>query len=111
MIKVATCFYSILTNKIESNKDSNYHPRNHNRSAIYEAIYTEDDDTTTTTGVTVSSIADQLECLQMPSSPESDDPHILFERHMKDPKNGRISKCQNTYFMDGGHRFISVSVW
>jgi hypothetical protein len=30
---------------------------------------------------------------------------------MKDPKNGRISKCQNTYFMDGGHRFISVSVW
>lgn len=29
---------------------------------------------------------------------------------MKDPDNGRVSRYQNTYFMDGGNRFISVSI-
>ncbi|KAI8974936.1 hypothetical protein BDB01DRAFT_702146, partial [Pilobolus umbonatus] len=32
----------------------------------------------------------------------------LFQEQMEDPLNGRISKCQNTYFMDGGVRFISL---
>jgi hypothetical protein len=32
-----------------------------------------------------------------------------FEKFMKDPVNNRVSRYQNTYFMDGGNRFISVS--
>ncbi|KAI7906386.1 uncharacterized protein BX663DRAFT_548574 [Cokeromyces recurvatus] len=35
--------------------------------------------------------------------------HIeLFQDQMQDPTNLRISQCQNTYFMDGGVRFISL---
>lgn len=33
-----------------------------------------------------------------------------FENLMNDPENSRVSRYQNTYFMDGGNRFISVSL-
>ncbi|KAI9250339.1 hypothetical protein EDC94DRAFT_488635, partial [Helicostylum pulchrum] len=31
-----------------------------------------------------------------------------FQDQMQDPNNPHISQCQNTYFMDGGVRFISL---
>lgn len=75
--------------------------------------YLEDDDTATDTGRTMSSIADSH--LQHDSPPFVD--HIeesstsSFEKIMKDPENSRVSRYQNTYFMDGGNRFISVSLF
>jgi hypothetical protein len=31
-----------------------------------------------------------------------------FQDELEDPSDARIIQCQNTYFMDGGARFISV---
>lgn len=42
---------------------------------------------------------------------EEEESLATFEKIMKDPENSRISKYQNTYFMDGGSRFISVSTF
>ncbi|KAK4508853.1 uncharacterized protein ATC70_013476 [Mucor velutinosus] len=73
--------------------------------------YLEDDDTATDTGRTMSSIADNSH-LQHDSPPFVD--HMeetstsSFEKIMKDPENSRVSRYQNTYFMDGGNRFISL---
>lgn len=60
----------------------------------------------------MSSIADSSQ-LQHDSPPFVDQMEetsaSCFEKTMKDPENSRVSRYQNTYFMDGGNRFISVS--
>lgn len=62
----------------------------------------EDDDETLATAI------DDLSSLILyPSHPLIDTD--LFQDQMQDPTNPHISQCQNTYFMDGGVRFISVS--
>jgi hypothetical protein len=72
--------------------------------------YLEDDDTATDTGRTMSSIADNQ--LHHDSPPFVDNIEesstTSFEKFMKDPVNNRVSRYQNTYFMDGGNRFISL---
>lgn len=81
----------------------------------FDRYSSEDDDTITDTGRTLSSINDQPQQQQTHDSPFSMDHHqpnnnhSQFEKVMKDTENGRISRYQNTYFMDGGNRFISVS--
>ncbi|KAI8993259.1 hypothetical protein BDB01DRAFT_317231 [Pilobolus umbonatus] len=85
--------------------------------------YSEDDDTITETGATMSDIT-----LDQPHRPHQHSNHhpgnhpqdilsfsppierarYLFEKEMNDSENGRVSRCQNTYFMDGGNRFISL---
>jgi hypothetical protein len=73
--------------------------------------YTEDDDTATDTGRTLSSIADNHhDSPPFSLNNETSQQSIFasFEKEMKDPQNGRVSRYQNTYFMDGGNRFISV---
>jgi hypothetical protein len=65
----------------------------------------------TDTGRTLSSIADQTHDSSPFSMMENNHHDITqFEKIMKDTEQGgRISRYQNTYFMDGGNRFISVS--
>jgi hypothetical protein len=74
--------------------------------------YTEDDDTATDTGRTLSSVADNHHHDSLPFSLNNENNQessfASFEKLMKDPENGRVSRYQNTYFMDGGNRFISV---
>lgn len=67
----------------------------------------EDDDTATDTGRTLSTVQDQ-ESPVFSHQEVTEDCPLLFEKLMKDPENSRVSKYQNTYFMDGGNRFISV---
>lgn len=81
-----------------------------NQSVLFDR-YTEDDDTTTDTGRTMSSVADSHRdsppfLLNNENNQESS--FASFEQSMIDPENGRVSRYQNTYFMDGGNRFISV---
>lgn len=72
----------------------NHTPLNH----YYDS---EDDDETLATAI------DDLSSLILyPSNPSID--IDLFQDQMQDPTNTHISQCQNTYFMDGGVRFISV---
>ncbi|KAG2203626.1 hypothetical protein INT47_011720 [Mucor saturninus] len=61
----------------------------------------EDDDETLATA-----IDDLSSLLLYPSHPLIDTE--LFLDQMQDPTNPHISQCQNTYFMDGGVRFISL---
>lgn len=61
----------------------------------------EDDDETLATAI------DDLSSLILYPSHSSADIES-FQNQMQDPTNMRISQCQNTYFMDGGVRFISV---
>ena len=67
--------------------------------------YSEDDDTITDTGRTFSSIADQGH-----DSPPftAHDPSVSINHFENIMKNPEVSRYQNTYFMDGGNRFISV---
>jgi hypothetical protein len=63
----------------------------------------EDDDETLATAI------DDLSSLILyPSHPPIDTE--MFQEQMQDSTNAHISQCQNTYFMDGGVRFISVSI-
>lgn len=72
----------------------NHTPLNH----YYDS---EDDDETLATAI------DDLSSLILyPSNPSID--IDLFQDQMQDPTNTHISQCQNTYFMDGGVRFISL---
>jgi hypothetical protein len=80
--------------------------------------YSEDDDTITDGGSRAfSSVADHHRQHQdspsppcfMLNEPSTNNEASNFENMMKDPENGRVSRYQNTYFMDGGNRFISVS--
>ncbi|KAI9473477.1 MAG: hypothetical protein EXX96DRAFT_578174 [Benjaminiella poitrasii] len=61
----------------------------------------EDDEETLATAI------DDLSSLILYPSHSSADIE-LFQEQMQDPTNLRISQCQNTYFMDGGVRFISL---
>jgi hypothetical protein len=61
----------------------------------------EDDDETLATAI------DDLSSLILYPSHSAADIES-FQDQMQDPTNARISQCQNTYFMDGGVRFISV---
>ncbi|KAI8352526.1 hypothetical protein BD560DRAFT_357992 [Blakeslea trispora] len=73
--------------------------------------FSEDDDLTETdTDRTLSTITDLClsqfdSCLHLNDVEED---ALQFERSMQDSNNGKISHCQNTYFMDGGNRFISL---
>lgn len=72
-------------------------------STIKHYYDSEDDDETLATAI------DDLSSLILyPSNPLIDTES--FQNQMQDPTNAHISQCQNTYFMDGGVRFISVSI-
>lgn len=71
--------------------------------------YSEDDDTITDTGRTLSSVADHHDSPPFINGNEDEESVSFIEKMMKDPNNGQVSRYQNTYFMDGGNRFISVS--
>ncbi|RCH81084.1 hypothetical protein CU097_000218, partial [Rhizopus azygosporus] len=72
-------------------------------------LYNEDDDTTTDNGKTLSSVVTMTDNISHDSPLyEEEESLATFEKIMKDPENSRISKYQNTYFMDGGSRFISL---
>ncbi|KAI8638939.1 hypothetical protein BD408DRAFT_280300 [Parasitella parasitica] len=61
----------------------------------------EDDDETLATAI------DDLSSLILYPTHSNQDIESFLDQ-MLDPTNVRISQCQNTYFMDGGVRFISV---
>ncbi|KAI9020817.1 hypothetical protein CLU79DRAFT_804693 [Phycomyces nitens] len=71
----------------------------------YEHIYSDDDDTSAT-GRTMSLMADEEpdQIYMDPITPCSD----TFQQEMEDIDDSRIARYQNTYFMDGGNRFISL---
>lgn len=71
--------------------------------------YSEDDDTITDTGRTLSSVADHHDSPPFINVNEDEESISFIEKMMKDPDNSQVSRYQNTYFMDGGNRFISVS--
>ncbi|ORE08062.1 hypothetical protein BCV72DRAFT_272427 [Rhizopus microsporus var. microsporus] len=72
-------------------------------------LYNEDDDTTTDNGKTLSSVVTMADNISHDSPLyEEEESLATFEKIMKDPENSRISKYRNTYFMDGGSRFISL---
>ncbi|MBM6385113.1 MAG: hypothetical protein JSY10_14175 [Paenibacillus sp.] len=76
--------------------------KTNNMPTIKHYYDSEDDDETLATAI------DDLSSLILyPSQPLIDTE--LFQDQMQDPNNAHISQCQNTYFMDGGVRFISVS--
>lgn len=79
-----------------------------NSSLLYDS-YSEYDESTTDAGATLSTVADPSESLPLPPSPQQNT-RSEFEKIMKDTKNARVSRYQNTYFMDGGNRFISVRI-
>ncbi|CAO3621138.1 unnamed protein product [Mucor hiemalis] len=71
--------------------------------------YSDDDDTTTDAGRTLSSIADHSTHDAFIIGETNNKESITeFQNTMEDPGNGRVSRYQNTYFMDGGNRFISL---
>ncbi|KAI9488728.1 hypothetical protein BDB00DRAFT_877194 [Zychaea mexicana] len=83
--------------------------------------YEEDDTATTTTaGATLSMVADTVEdnnattpCFSAtpsssPSTTTTSPSIAAFEKQMMDTTNAQVSRYQNTYFMDGGNRFISL---
>lgn len=86
--------------KDSNNTTANIHP--HHMPASVKPYYdSEDDDETLATAI------DDLSSLILyPSHPSID--IDLFQDQMQDPTNNHISQCQNTYFMDGGVRFISL---
>lgn len=75
--------------------------------ARYEEEDYFDDETETTTGATLSTIADSTD--NHACFPSIDQDIVSFEQEMLDPTDARVSRHQNTYFMDGGNRFISVT--
>jgi hypothetical protein len=72
-------------------------------------IYDEDDTTTTTTTTNNYNNSNNNERTLIIEDEDEEESLCSFEAIMNDPENTRISKYQNTYFMDGGNRFISVS--
>ncbi|KAG1435748.1 hypothetical protein G6F56_013850 [Rhizopus delemar] len=75
------------------------------------SIYSEENDMTTDNGGTLSSVMTMDHSTDPPSFTTAEEESFdSFEKVMKDPENTRVSKYQNTYFMDGGNRFISVSL-
>ncbi|KAG2228659.1 hypothetical protein INT48_003165 [Thamnidium elegans] len=75
--------------------------KTNNMPTIKHYYDSEDDDETLATAI------DDLSSLILyPSQPLIDTE--LFQDQMQDPNNAHISQCQNTYFMDGGVRFISL---
>lgn len=77
-------------------KSNHIHP-----TSVKHYYDSEDDDETLATAI------DDLSSLILyPSHPLIDTE--LFQDQMQDPTNAHISQCQNTYFMDGGVRFISL---
>ncbi|KAI8066274.1 uncharacterized protein B0P05DRAFT_553661 [Gilbertella persicaria] len=73
---------------------------------LYIDHYSEDDDATTitTTGKTFSTDHHSFDS----PSISNDEDVFLFEESMKNSEDNRVSRYQNTYFMDGGNRFISL---
>ncbi|KAI8366645.1 uncharacterized protein BYT42DRAFT_138027 [Radiomyces spectabilis] len=72
--------------------------------------YTEEDDETTVTGGTMSTLLDQDNAYLPALSPSNETPLpiVAFQEEMENLNDSRISRYQNTYFMDGGSRFISL---
>lgn len=87
-------------------------PLNKDRDQVIQTFdqYSEDDDTITDTSRTLSSVADHHDSPPFINVNEDGESISFIEKMMKDPDNGRVSRYQNTYFMDGGNRFISVSI-
>lgn len=71
-------------------------------SGIKQHYYDSEDD-----NETLATAIDDLSSLILYSSHSTEDIDS-FQNQMQDPTNPNISTCQNTYFMDGGVRFISV---
>ncbi|KAI8890903.1 hypothetical protein K501DRAFT_328082 [Backusella circina FSU 941] len=98
------------TNNFEQNNTDDLCPKTatvNDNSLLYEC-YSEYDESTTDAGATLSTVADPNESLPLPPSSPQQNTRSAFEKIMKDTKNGRVSRYQNTYFMDGGNRFISL---
>ena len=85
------------------------------RTSVPSAVplrYEEDDSQTqTSSGATFSTIAETTDDMSSPPTSIIDEEYNNFEQEMTDPNNAQISRYQNTYFMDGGNRFISVWQW
>ncbi|KAI8992067.1 hypothetical protein BDF20DRAFT_832052 [Mycotypha africana] len=85
---------------------------------LLDQHYSEDEDTATDTGRTFSTLAEPAAPLlhttfqhhqDEEEEEEEETPFMYFKNIMKDAQNSnRVSRYQNTYFMDGGHRFISL---
>lgn len=82
------------------------------RTSVPSAVplrYEEDDNQTqTSSGATFSTVAETTDDLSSPSSSMIYEEYSSFEEEMTDQNNTQVSRYQNTYFMDGGNRFISV---
>ncbi|CDS06810.1 hypothetical protein LRAMOSA09335 [Lichtheimia ramosa] len=82
------------------------------RTSVPSAVplrYEEDDNQTqTSSGATFSTVAETADDLSSPSSSMIYEEYSSFEEEMTDPNNTQVSRYQNTYFMDGGNRFISL---
>ncbi|EPB92357.1 hypothetical protein HMPREF1544_00655 [Mucor circinelloides 1006PhL] len=70
-------------------------------TSVKQYYDSEDDDETLATAI------DDLSSLILYPTHSNQDIES-FQDQMLDPTNVRISQCQNTYFMDGGVRFISL---
>ncbi|KAI9016392.1 hypothetical protein CLU79DRAFT_763641 [Phycomyces nitens] len=76
-------------------------PKHQNQQPILLDEEYHDDESTTITGNTMSTLGDQD--IDYFSPPQSS-----LRQTIEDPENARVSRYQNTYFMDGGNRFISL---
>lgn len=88
----------IATNTLISKQQNN---NNKMPTSVKQYYDSEDDDETLATAI------DDLSSLILYPTHSNQDIES-FQDQMLDPTNVRISQCQNTYFMDGGVRFISV---
>ncbi|KAI8991786.1 hypothetical protein BDF20DRAFT_909516 [Mycotypha africana] len=88
----------------ENNSNMNipiHHKIKMSATSVKNYYDSEDDEETLATAI------DDLSSLILYPSHSSADAEV-FQEQMQDPTNARISQYQNTYFMDGGVRFISL---
>ncbi|EIE81407.1 hypothetical protein G6F46_000524 [Rhizopus delemar] len=94
--------HSVIDSSSKIIKDSE--PLNDDKFHVYD----EDDTTTTTTTTNNYNNSSNNERTLAIEDEDEEESLCSFEAIMNDPENTRISKYQNTYFMDGGNRFISL---
>ncbi|KAK4512926.1 uncharacterized protein ATC70_003636 [Mucor velutinosus] len=90
--------HQYATNTLISKQQNN---NNKMPTSVKHYYDSEDDDETLATAI------DDLSSLILYPTHSNQDIES-FQDQMLDPTNVRISQCQNTYFMDGGVRFISL---
>lgn len=89
--------------------DTNEKPRTTGVPSAVPLRYEEDDNQTqTSSGATFSTVAEATDDMSSPTTSMICEEYSSFEEEMTDQNNAQISRYQNTYFMDGGNRFISV---